>query len=285
MTDTATPGEPIDLQSWVGREERQSDLLSARQARLMETTLDRDASLRDGDVLPPFWPWIYFHAAPPVSRLGRDGHAARGGFLPPVPLPRRMWAAGSLRVQAPLRIGEEATRLSRIASVTEKSGRSGPLCFVEAEHSYLVGREVRIVETQTLVFREDPAPGAPQPPPAEPPRGAERENLVTPSPVQLFRYSALTFNGHRIHYDRDYCRDVEGYPGLIFHGPLTATLLAGLAEEIAGRPLAHFSFRAVAPLFDLAPFPLKAKRQEGGRLLLWAETPEGHLAMRAEAEF
>ncbi|MEO1190746.1 MAG: MaoC family dehydratase N-terminal domain-containing protein [Pseudomonadota bacterium] len=272
------------LEGWIGRQESAQDQLKAQQARLMETTLDRAASLSDGDALPPLWQWIYFPVEAPLSGLGRDGHPKLGGFLPPVALPRRMWAGGRLEIRAPLRLGETVERHSEIKSVALKQGKTGPLCFVSLLHRYLSGGEERISEYLDLVYREDPKPDQPAPPGKPAPTESDWQRRVTPSPIQLFRYSALTFNGHRIHYDRDYCRDVEGYPGLIFHGPLTATLLCGLAvEECAGR-LTRFSYRAMAPLFDTAPFTLAGRAKEGGADL-WAATPDGHLAMTADASF
>jgi len=267
-----------NLQDWVGREMRSEDMLDTRQARLMRSILP-GPPLGPGAALPPLWHWLYFNEGAPLDALGRDGHPARGGFLPPVPLPRRMWAGGRLEFPGDLRVGEQAVRTSRILAVTEKTGASGPLCFVTVEHRFTVAGALRLREEHDIVYRADPAPGAPAPVPPAAPEGAGASETVTPSEVMLFRYSALTFNGHRIHYDRDYCREVEGYPGLVFHGPLTGTLLADLAARRLG-PLARFSFRAISPLYDTAPFTLQAGT--GGAF--WAATPEGRLAMRAAAE-
>jgi 3-methylfumaryl-CoA hydratase len=277
--------DEVRLWQWIGRSECHEDVLTVGPAHRMAATVESDWHAAEGDALPPLWHWIYCNEAVRLSRLGRDGHALRGGFLPPVDLPRRMWAGGRLGFVAPLRMAETVTRRSTITEVKVKQGRTGALCFVTVRHG-LAGPdgEERLWEEHDIVYRDDPAPDAPTPALQEPPGGATFARTVTPSPVLLFRYSALTFNGHRIHYDRDYCRDVEGYPELVFHGPLTATMLAGLAlEQGGGKALAAFSFRAVAPLFDTAPFMLRGRFVGEDVLELWAETPQGWLAMTATA--
>jgi len=268
------------LQQWIGRSETMTDTLDPRRARLLELTLDREASLAAGDPLPPLWHWIYFLGGARMSRLGRDGHAARGELLPPVDLPRRMWAGSRIRWYGPLTLGREARRTSRIAGVEMKSGRTGPLCFVTIDHDVEMGGWVRMTEEQDLVFRRDPGPDDSRPSVRQTPSGDEWRETVTPTPVQLFRYSALTFNSHRIHYDRDYVTRVEGYPGLIVHGPLVATLLADLVSRNVGPALRSFDFRATAPLFDTASFTIHGRRTPDGAEL-WAETPDGGQAMRA----
>lgn len=283
MADSQETLDETRLRTWIGKSESYTDTLHASQARLMEATLDRTPSLKEGDALPPAWHWLYFLTAAPMSGLGRDGHPALGEFLPPVALPRRMWAGGRLNYAKPIALGETITKTSSIKDVVVKSGRSGTLCFVTVRHEYAdTEGEYRFSEEHDIVYREDPAPDAPGPARAEPPATAIVTETITPTSVQLFRYSALTFNSHRIHYDREYNRDVEGYPGLIFHGPLTATLLADMAyRAAAGRVLISFDFRAVAPLFDTAPFTIR----NDGAETFWAETPEGGLAMKAQAIF
>ncbi len=273
-----------DLTAWIGREETHRDTLDTRPARQMRSILPGADPLDTGDALPPLWHWAYFPDIAPLSELGRDGHKARGGFLPPVPLPRRMWAGGRLSFHGDLRLGDAVEKTSRILDVREKSGRSGALCFVTVEHRFSVDGALKLTEEHDIVYREDPAPDAPKPTPPQAPDGAGQTETVDPGPVMLFRYSAVTFNGHRIHYDRDYCRDVEGYPGLVFHGPLTATLLADLARRAAGRDLARFAFRAHSPLFDTEPFAICA-RVAGDQADLWAAGPGNALAMRAEATY
>lgn len=272
------------LRTWIGRAESSQDTIDARPARLMQQTLDHEATLKLGDELPPMWHWLYFLSSVPLSGVGRDGHPARGGFLPPVALPRRMWAGGRFELHAPLTIGDQVTKTSTISDVNLKTGSSGDLCFVTVTHDYSVGDSLRFREEQDLVYRDDPKPGAPARSPKPAPTEADWTREVSPSEVQLFRYSALTFNSHRIHYDRDYCRDVEGYPGLVFHGPLTATLLAGLAASECDGQLATFSFRAMSPLFDTASFAI-AGTQGGASASVWAATPDGGLAMQAEVTF
>ena len=280
MTE-ATLDESV-LRQWIGKTQSATDTLQVEPARLMQATLDRDPTLNAGDPLPPVWHWLYFLSGAPMSKLGRDGHAALGEFLPPVALPRRMWAGGRLEFSKPVELGETINKSSAIQDIALKHGKSGALAFVTVRHTF-TGPEgdERFTEEHDIVYREDPKPDAPKPAPVQAPTTSQYSETVTPSTVQLFRYSALTFNSHRIHYDRDYCIDIEGYPGLIFHGPLTATLLADLAVRRNGnKPLKSFSFRAVAPLFDNAPFTI----HHDGEGTTWAETPDGGLAMKAEWE-
>lgn len=287
MTETApaatAPEDTPPLTDWIGRTEQAVDTLDLRPAQQLAATLPQATVPASGAALPPLWHWGYFPQLTPITDLGRDGHALRGGFLPPVPLPRRMWAGGRFTFHGDLRLGDRVEKTSRILDVREKAGRSGRLCFVTVEHRFGVGGDLRLSEEHDIVYREDPAPGVPAPtPPQADPAGIEE--TVTPSPVMLFRYSAITFNGHRIHYDRSYCREVEGYPGLVFHGPLTATLLADLARRTGGRDLATFSFRAISPLLDTAPFTLRARLTDAGAEV-WAAGPDNALAMRAEAVY
>jgi 3-methylfumaryl-CoA hydratase len=250
-------------------------------AQFMQATLDREPSLQNGDALPLGWHWLYFLEARPMSELGRDGHPAVGGFLPPVALPRRMWAGSRLEFHSPIRLGDSVRKVSTIKALKIKSGKSGKLCFVTVLHQYFRKQDKLITEEHDIVYREEPAPGAalPKPPAAE--SDAEIQRSIIPSPVLLYRYSALTFNGHRIHYDIDYCRDVEGYPGLVFHGPLSATLLLDLASETAGaETINHFKFRAISPLYADRPFTINLKKNTEG-FSLWAANPDGHLAIDA----
>lgn len=287
MTET-TLDETV-LRQWIGRTGTRHATVDAEPARRMQAMLDRDPALGPGDALPPLWTWLYFQDNHQACRLERDGRTVFGDFLPPVALPRRMWAGGRFRFEAPLVIGDAAEKRSEIADVRVKQGRTGTLCFITARHTYASGGSVRIVEEHDMVYRADPAPDDPAPVPPAPPEtphgGAVLSRTVTPGAVMLFRYSALTYNGHRIHYDRDYARNVEGYPNLVVHGPLTATLLADLAlqAEPLGT-LAAFDYRAVSPLYDDRPFSVHAGTAGDG-LRLWAETPDGGLAMQATATF
>jgi 3-methylfumaryl-CoA hydratase len=274
------------LGSWVGRTETRTDVIDARSVTLLSATLDRDdPAPQRGDVLPPLWHWLYFLPSYRQSDVGPDGHAKRGGFLPPVPLPRRMWAGSRLEWLAPIRIGDEVSRRSRIVSVTPKTGRSGALVFVVVRHEYSTSAGLALGEEHDIVYRELASSEKAAAKPAAPPAVAEWSRRIVPDDVLLFRYSALTFNGHRIHYDRRYVTEVEGYPGLVVHGPLLATLLVDLLRR--QRPdigLRRFEFRALAPLFDIAPFDLCGHPEdERGEVLLWAQSAQGTVAMQATA--
>ncbi|OGA02390.1 MAG: acyl-CoA dehydrogenase, partial [Betaproteobacteria bacterium RIFCSPLOWO2_02_FULL_62_17] len=221
----------MNLQDWTGRSETIEDQVSAVPFAALSATLDRDpARPAPGTELPPLWHWLYFLPMPRQSEIGPDGHARRGGFLPPVPLPRRMWAGSQFRFLSPLRVGDSLRRVSTIENVSEKTGRTGALVFVKVRHEIHANGAASpsLIEHHDIVYREAARPGDPVPPPAvnpsPAPASAAWENKWVPDDVLLFRYSALTFNGHRIHYDRRYVTEVEGYPGLIVHGPLIATL-------------------------------------------------------------
>jgi 3-methylfumaryl-CoA hydratase len=261
-----------DLRDWIGRRESAEDSCDPRRVADMAATLDLPAAPREGDRLPPGWHWMFFNPMARASELGPDGHPRRGGFLPPVALPRRMWAGGRLSFPAPLQVGERLRRYSEILSVEPKSGRSGAMVFVVVRHRIFSGDALAVEEEHDIVYREAPAPGAAAPAPAAPPAAAAAApwtGRVVPDPVMLFRYSALTANGHRIHYDHPYATGVEGYPGLVFHGPLTATLLMALAERGLGRPV--------------APFTLAGAPDGAGGALAWAIAPSGALATEAAA--
>ena len=278
---------PEPLLSWVGRSEERSDTITAAPLAGLAATLDRDDPAPvAGSAVPPLWHWLYFLPTARQSELGADGHPRRGGFLPPVDLPRRMWAGGRLRFERALRVGETATRRSRIADVTAKEARSGPLVFVTVAHEIATAAGVALREEHDIVYRGLPAPGAAATP-AEAPRDETFARTIVADAVLLFRYSALTFNGHRIHYDRRYVTEVEGYPGLIVHGPLIATLLLDLLRrERPAASVVRFEFKAVSPLFDLDPFTVcgRADPAEPRRYALWARNHAGGLAMQASAE-
>ena len=272
-----------DHASWIGKSKSVNDALRPEQAQLLSATIGHDRTIENGSTLPALWHWVYFQEVSQIDQLGRDGHASKGEFLPPIDLPRRMWAGGRLDYQRHAKIGERLTKTSTIKDIKNKTGKTGQLCFVTVRHEYF-DHEDKLVfsEEHDIVYREDPQDKTTTAATIAPPENGAANEVVTPSSVLLFRYSALTFNSHRIHYDRDYCINVEGYPGLIFHGPLTATLLA----EFAGRKnpdkqIKTFSFRATAPLFDTEPFAINTD----GRNTYWAETPNGRLAMKAEIVF
>jgi 3-methylfumaryl-CoA hydratase len=277
--------DPPRLSDWIGRSQTREDIVTVPPIRALSATLDRaDPEPATGDVLPPAWHWLYFLPHERQSELGPDGHARRGGFLPPVPLQRRMWAGSRIEFLRPIRVGEAMTRTSSIAGVTLKEGRSGPLLFVKVRHEIATAGETAVVEEQDLVYRDRPGPCEPARTPSPAPADAQWTREIVPDDVLLFRYSALTFNGHRIHYDRRYATEIEGYPGLVVHGPLLATLLLDLLRR--HRPdarVTRFAFRAVMPLFDTAPFFVCGGERETGEVALWARDSNGALAVDASA--
>ncbi len=272
------------LQSWIGREQAAADTVDTRRTAALAATLDLDNAPTDDDPLPPLWHWLGFLSCDRASNLGEDGHAKRGGFLPPVPLPRRMWAGSRFEFHRPWRVGVPGERVSTVRTVDLKEGRSGVLVFVTVEHALRDADGPLLNEWHDIVYREPAAPGS-APPPAKPaPDAAPWQWPLVPDPVLLFRYSALTFNGHRIHYDRSYCTDVEGYPGLVFHGPLQATLLMELLRrEQPDATVADFTFRALRPVFDTAPLTVCGNPARDGTVRLWIRDAEGALAMDATA--
>lgn len=271
------------LRGWIGRTDCASELVTADVVRRFRAVFDEASPEPSmGAVAPRLLHWCLAQPAALTRELGRDGHPARGGFLPPVPLPRRMWASGSLAFADDIEVGDTVRRTSTVADVSVKEGRNGTLCFVTVEHEVsAAGRKV-LAETQNIVYRGSDT-NARAEPPAAAPQGRHRHEL-SPSPPLLFRYSALTFNTHRIHYDHPYATRVEGYPGLVVHGPLQATLLMRLATQVRGVPPARFAFRGLSPAFDNAPLVLNAQEQ-GDKLQLWTMQPGGPIAMSAEAQW
>ncbi|CAD5367166.1 Mesaconyl-C(4)-CoA hydratase [Rubrivivax sp. A210] len=268
------------LRSWIGRTTVAEDRVTPVPLRALAATLDHDEA--PAEALPPCWHWLYFLPVHRQSEIGPDGHPHRGGFLPPVPLPRRMWAGSQIEFRHPLAVGQALVRRSQIEDVRMKVGRSGPLVFVKVKHEIEAEGRLAIVERHDIVYRDLPQPGEPQPTAMPAPDDAQWTRRIVPDDVLLFRYSALTFNGHRIHYDRRYVTEVEGYPGLIVHGPLIATLLLDLLRrQLPQARVTHFEFRAVKPVFDIAPFEVCGRLDGEREVRLWARTPEGHLAMEA----
>ena len=272
------------LRQWIGRSQEASDVVTAQLVKGLRATLFQEVGEpKAGDTAPFTVHWCLAQPVFPMSMLGPDGHPTRGGFLPPVPLPRRMWAGGELQFIDPLRVGDEAKRTSRISDVTVKSGSTGTLCFVAVEHVITTSRGVAIRERHDIVYRDiggasAAAPKAPPPPPV----AKHRESHVS-DPVLLFRYSALTFNGHRIHYDRDYVIKVEGYPGLIFHGPMQAAFIVELAAKLHdGQPPKKLAYRGVQPLFEGTEFSVNASDKDGG-MELWVANAEGQPTMKGTA--
>ncbi len=277
----------VHLRQWVGRIENARDEVTASPVACLAATLDRDdPAPRTGDPLPPGGHWLYFLAATRQSNLDQNGHAKKGDFLPPVPFERRMWAGGRIRFVMPLHIGDEISRQSEILDVAPKEGKNGPLVFVLVRHRITGPGGLAIEEEHDIVYRGDALAGVAPPPPKKP-AGAPWQRVIEPDIAMLFRYSALIFNAHRIHYDRDYTTLEEGYPGLIVHGPLIATLLMDLCRrENPKANLTRFDYRARGPIFDAGPFTITGTPTDNSRAAsLEARDHEGRLAMTAEVEF
>jgi 3-methylfumaryl-CoA hydratase len=275
------------VQAWLGRTEHAEDQVGLERVRALQATLERPAGrLGEGDLLPPLWHWLFFWDVAPRSGLGRDGHPALGRFLPPLGPARRMWAGSRLRFHRRLRIGEPIARRSTIVDIRLKSGRSGHLAFVTVRHEISSRNGLAIVDERDIVYREDtgrPAAERPAEPAPADPAFSERQMADL---VLLFRYSALTFNGHRIHYDRDYATTVEGYPGLVVHGPLLATLMVELAASAwPDRRLAGFEFRGRRPVIDTEPFTVNGRPRDVATIELWIANAAGALAMTGSASF
>jgi len=274
------------LRQWIGRTETRRDVATAVPVQALAATLDRDdPAPKAGDPILPCWHWLYFLPLHRQLEIGPDGHAKRGGFLPPVPLPRRMWAGSRMEFRRPLAIGSEIVRESRIDDVTVKHGKTGPLVFVRVRHEVGDDAGVALVDEQDIVYRDNPKAGDSPPLPQAAPAEAEWIRTIVPDAVLLFRYSALTFNGHRIHYDRPYAGEVEGYPGLVVHGPLLATLLLDvLRQHLPDAAVTRFAFRAMKPTFDTAPFQVCGRHEGDAKTIhLWARHEDGALAMDATA--
>src|SRR5580692_3491195 len=273
------------LRQWIGRSTQAADIVTAQLAKGLRATLFMEVGEpKVGDAAPWTVHWCLAQPVYPMSELGPDGHPTRGGFLPPVPLPRRMWAGGELEFFSALRVGDEVTRTSRIADVTMKTGSTGALCFVSVDHLVTTPRGTALRERQDIVYRDmsTAQPSAPAKPAPAPPVAMHRESHMA-DPVLLFRYSALTFNGHRIHYDRDYVTNVEGYPGLIFHGPMQAAFMVEFGAKLnGGNPPKKFGYRGVQPLFEGSEFSINANKTDAG-MELWTANSAGQPTMKATA--
>ena len=287
LTDTLDSATLAHLQSWTGRTETFVDQAAPTQVRSLSATLDSEDSAPGlGDALPALWHWLYFLPQHRQSEIGPDGHARRGGFLPPVPLPRRMWAGGRLQweVANPLRVGDALRRVSSIESVIHKRGRSGDLLFVLVRHAIFNDTGLCLTEEHDIVYRAAAQAGEAAPAPIAADQGAPWQREVLADAVLLFRYSALTFNSHRIHYDRSYVTQEEGYPGLVVHGPLIATLLLDLVRRhLPDATMGQFSFKALRPTFDQHPLRLYAQPAHDGRSVrVWASDHAGWLTMQGD---
>lgn len=273
-----------DYSDWIGRTEVVHDDLARTQLLSAAATFDDPILTQPGaGAIAPLWQWFHFLPRAPQTRLSGDGHPERGDFMPPITLPRRMFAGSRMRFHAPLQSGQAATRAGVIRNVSVKTGKTGRLAFVTVAYTYTQHERLCIEEEQDIVYRE---PGAPLPPPVMQPWSDVADGVwtrdVRADSRLLFRFSALTFNAHRIHYDREYAMHEEGYPGLVVHGPLTAVLLANLVRQRSGRSITSFSFRGMAPLFDLTPFRLVAV-PDGDTVTCEAIGPDARVAMQAIA--
>jgi 3-methylfumaryl-CoA hydratase len=271
---------------WVGRTQIQEDIAAPFPPKALIATLDaRDPAPAKGDPLPPLWHWLYFLEAAPASRIGEDGHPQRGDFLPPVSLPRRMWAGSRLHFEGDIRLGDEIRRESQIVSVEPKTGSSGQMVFVGVRHRIFARGEQVIVEEQDIVYRQAPQPGD-KPAASKPaPTDATWRREIKADPVLLFRFSALMFIGHRIHYDQPYATGVEAYPGLVVHGPLMGLMQMELARRSSpGKRIKAFEFRAISPVFDTTPFSINGK-PEGNTATTWVAREDGGLAQQGKVTF
>lgn len=273
-----------NLADWIGNSEKRSEIIHQQSLDGFAALLDQDAPA--SSFVPAGGHWMYFLSKDKQSNLAEDGHSYKGSFLPPVDLPRRMWAGGRLTFDRPIKAGDAIEKVSTVKSVAEKAGRTGNLVFVTVEHDLFGDGGRYIHEEHDIVYREAANPNAAATQPVQAPSDAVWEEVIKPDPVMLFRYSALTYNGHRIHYDRDYVTDVEGYPGLIVHGPLIGTLLMKLAiDNMGGKSLKKFEFRNSSPIFDTASFTICGKKIDDTHCEVWAKGPNGELAVMATAQF
>jgi len=275
------------LRTWIGKKETHDDTATAFPVTALAATLDRrDPPAKTGDAIPHSGHWLYFLETAPNAELGHDGHPKRGGFLPPVPLPRRMWAGGRIDFRAPVRVGDTIRRESEVLSVEAKSGKSGNLVFVTVRHTVRANGSTAIVEEHDIVYRDAAKPGDAPPAGKQAPQQAAWRREVEADETVLFRYSALTFNGHRIHYDIDYCRKAESYPGLIVHGPLQTTLLLDLCRRNDPRPVRTLDYRATHPVFHQEKFSVNGQpAADGTSVELWTANAAGCYAMRGTATF
>jgi 3-methylfumaryl-CoA hydratase len=277
------------LQQWVGKTQEQVDIITSAPIEALSATLNKtNMEISNGALLPPLWHWLYFLAPARHDQLAEDGHLEKGDFLPPVPLPQRMWAGSSFKFHNLLTVGERVLRQSIIKSIEVKQGRSGELAFICINHQISHSAGLAITEEHNIVYRgklPHQAEINSRPEGKLPAHKAQFSKTITPDPVLLFRYSALTFNGHRIHYDRDYTTRVEGYPGLIVHGPLLATFLVELLQErLPAVTMSRFEFKAVRPVFDTNPFTVCLHQLDEDKVTLWVQDHEGLLCMQAAAD-
>lgn len=263
-----------------------TDVISVATARAVAALLDRHPDeMTMGLELPELWHWFHFLPVVRRSERGEDGHPRRGAFLPPIALPRRMWAGGRLRFHQALCIGELAERRSDVISVEEKQGRTGPLVFVTVRHLITGSSGIALEEELDLVYRDAPRPDEPRRSTTAPQQSAEWTESFQPDSLTLFLFSALTGNGHRIHYDRPYATEIEGYPALVVHGPLIALLLLDSAMRRTGRRPATYAYRAIGPLYNEETFTVAGRASGEAATEMWALDGNGMLGMRAHVEW
>lgn len=280
--------EDLDrLKEWTGKKEVHHDVVSAWPVQAMTATLDRTDALPDkGADIPLGWHWFYFLDAKPASELGSDGHPKRGGFLPPVPLPRRMWAGGRIEFRRPLRMGEALRKDSEILSVQPKTGRTGSMVFVTVRHSIYGSDEITTIEEQDIVYRDAAKAGDVAPPGKAAPTSPKWHRPLTADPVLLFRFSALTFNGHRIHYDLPYATQEEHYQALVVHGPLQAILMLDLCRRESARSVAHLDYRGMGALFHAQQFSVNGiPSTDGSSAEVWTANAHGTYCMSGKVKF
>jgi itaconyl-CoA hydratase/mesaconyl-C4 CoA hydratase len=272
---------PTDFSAWIGRTQEAEDVLSRNLIKRIAATFGEETPA-DGAALPPLWQWCFFQEPVFEAQLGDDGHPARGGFLPPADNRNRMWAGGRVEFIEPLKVGAEAHRLSTLLHIEEKHGRTGSLLFVTVRHDYSQNGQLCVREEQDIVYRE---PNPPKLNSGEAPEPGDWSETVSPTPTLLFRYSAVTFNGHRIHYDYPYVTEAEGYPGLVVHGPMIATFnLRAFIRANPDKRVRHFAYRGVRPLNVPTPFQVGGRIVEPGKAQLWAGNAAG-VAQSAEVVF
>ncbi|WP_414473084.1 MaoC family dehydratase N-terminal domain-containing protein [Microvirga sp. M2] len=270
------------FREWIGRTETAAQVAERWPILGLCALLGKAEAPGPGDPIPPAAHWTYFGPTVAQARIGPDGHPERKGLLPPIVQPRRMWAASDIVFSGDIRIGDVVTKTTRIADISEKDGKTGSLVFVNVDNRYHVDDREVLSEIQTLVYRDHPKAGEAAPPDKAAPADPAWTHRIDPDPVLLFRYSAVTFNGHRIHYDAPYATGQEGYPGIVVQGQLTATLLLDqFRARFPNRPIRGFSFRAVKPLFSGRPFFLEGTEKDDGSHSLWARDQDGALSLTA----
>ena len=270
-------GDAMNVQDWIGREETHTDYTARGPFKRLSAMLDREDESK-GAAIPPLGHWLCFLSEAAQALLGPDGHPERGGLVPPLPLPMRMAAGSRLTFHEPIPFGADIRRVSKIMNIVEKQGRTGPLAFLTYRYQVFAGSALCVTEEFDVVFREKSGNAGPMPPGDK--REGKVKRTIDPQSPLLFRFSALTYNGHRIHYDRDYATKVEGYPGLLVHGPLLATLLVDLfRRHKPNAAVKTFEYRAQRPVFDLAPFTVNLEDTADGGADVWAADSDGYVAM------